>query len=96
MEEPKTEKRTITEEIEIAANELVDRVKQLVQEGNVRRVLIRRADGSLLMEIPLTGAAAVGGVLAFFHPVLAALGVMAALLSNVKIEVIREGDSDEA
>ena len=96
MEEPKTEKRTVTEEIEIAANELVDRVKQLVQEGNVRRVLIRRADGSLLMEIPLTGAAAVGGVLAFFHPVLAALGVMAALLSNVKIEVIREGDSDEA
>jgi len=94
MEEPKTEKRTVTEELEIAANELVDRVKGLIEEGNVRRVIIRRADGSLLMEIPLAGAAAVGGVLAFFHPVLAALGAMGALLSNVKVEVVREGDPD--
>jgi len=95
MEEPKGEKRTVTEEVEIAANELVDRVKELLQEGNVRRVIIRRSDGSLLMEIPLTGAAAVGGVLAFFHPVLAALGAMAALLSNVKVEIVREGDPEE-
>lgn len=42
-EKPKTG-RTWTEEIEVAANELVDRVKELVQEGNVRRLIIRTPD----------------------------------------------------
>lgn len=90
MEEPTQPKKTWTDEIEIAANELVDQVKSLLQEGNVRRLIIRRSDGGLLLEIPLTAGAAVGGALAIFHPVLAAVGAMAALLARVKIEIIRE------
>lgn len=92
MEEPPKEKKTWTEEIEIAANELVDRVKELVQEGNVRRVILRQPDGKLLLEVPLTAGAAVGGVLAVFYPVLAALGAMAALLARIKVEIVREED----
>ncbi len=90
MEEPTQPKRTWTEEIEIAANELVDQVKALIQEGNVRRLIIRRPDGGLLVEIPLTAGAVVGGAVAVFHPVLAAVGAMAALLARVKIEIVRE------
>jgi hypothetical protein len=92
MEEPAGKKRTWTEEVEIAANELVDRVKDLIEEGNVRRLILRQPDGRLLLEIPLTAGAAVGGVLAFFYPVLAALGAMAALLARIKIEIVREED----
>lgn len=84
--------RTWTEEIEIAANQLVDQVKDLLAEGNVRRLVIRQPDGRLLIEIPLTAGAAVGGALAIFHPILAALGAMAALLARVKIEIVREED----
>ena len=92
MEEPAEAKRTWTEEVEIAASELVDRVKGLLEEGNVRRLILRQPDGRLLLEVPLTAGAAVGGVLAIFYPVLAALGAMAALLARIKIEIVREED----
>jgi hypothetical protein len=85
-----TEKRTWTEEIEVAANELVDQVKELVAEGNVRRLIIRDVDGKLLIEIPVTAGAVAGGALVLFAPLLAALGAMAALLARVTIEVVRE------
>jgi hypothetical protein len=89
------EERTWTEEIEIAANELVDRAKELIAEGNVRRLIIRKPDGGLLLEVPLTPGAAIGGVFAVFNPVLAALGAMAALLARVQVEIVRVGSGDE-
>ena len=95
MNNESKKERTWTEEIEIAANELVDRAKELIQEGNVRRLIIRRPDGELLLEIPLTAGAAVGGVLAIFHPVFAALGAMAALLARVRVEIVRVEGEDE-
>jgi hypothetical protein len=84
----KTE-RTWTEEIEVAGAELVDRIKELVKAGNVRRVILRTPDNKLLLEIPLTAGAVAGGVVVLVAPVLAALGAMAALLAKVKVEVVR-------
>jgi hypothetical protein len=84
----KTE-RTWTEEIEVAGTELVDRVKELVKAGNVRRVILRTPDNKLLLEIPLTAGAVAGGVVVLIAPILAALGAMAALLAKVKVEVVR-------
>lgn len=89
-------KRTWTEELEITANELVDRVKELIAEGNVRRLIIRKPSGEILLEIPLTTGVAVGGAFTIIAPVLAALGAMAALLVKVKIEVIRTRDDDDS
>lgn len=83
------EEHTWIEEIEIAGSELVERVKELVREGNVRRLIIRNSSGELLMEIPLTAGVAVGGVVTIIAPLLAALGAMAALLAKVKVEVVR-------
>jgi uncharacterized membrane protein len=91
-----SEERTWTEEIEIAANELVDRVKELVQQGNVRRLIIRNSDDKLLLEIPLTAGVAVGGVVTLFAPLLAALGAMAALLARVKVQIVRSEGGDQA
>ncbi len=77
------------EEIFIAGNELVDRIKELVAEGNVRRLIIRKPDGESLLEIPLTAGVAVGGAVTIMAPVLAALGALAALIKDFKLEIIR-------
>lgn len=84
IKEPK-ETKTLKEEIRVSGSQLVDQVKDLVHEGNIRRIVIKQNDQTV-MEIPLT-LAAVGVV---FAPVLAALGAFAALATNCSIVVERE------
>lgn len=84
--------RRWTEEIEVAGGELVDRVRELIAEGNVRRLVIRRKNGPTYVEVPLTAGALVGGVVVLVTPVLAALGALAALVTRLEILVEREGD----
>ncbi len=93
-EAPK-EERTFTEEFKVAGRDLVKRIKKLVADGNVRRLIIRKADGTKLIEIPLTAGAAIGGVLTIAQPVLAALVVLAMLLAEFKVEVVRVKDQGE-
>lgn len=83
------DERTWVEEIELAGSELVGRIKELIAEGNVRRLIIKKPDGSLLLEVPLTAGVAVGTAFTVLAPVLAALGAMAALLVRVKVEIVR-------
>lgn len=85
---PEKPDRSLSEEIVVAGSELVDFVKNLIKEGNVRRLIIKKADGAVLLEVPVTAGAAVGGALVIFTPVLAALGALAALLSDVKVEIV--------
>ena len=87
--EPTKEEHTWSEQIEIAGSELVERTKELIEEGNVRRLIIRNHDDEILLEVPLTAGVAVGGVLTVVAPVLAALEAMAALLARVKVEIVR-------
>jgi hypothetical protein len=72
------------EEFKVNGNQLVDKVKELVHEGNIRRILIKQ-NGQTMLEVPLT-LAAVGVVL---MPVLAAVGAFAALATNCSIVVER-------
>lgn len=84
---------TVTEQFEIAGSELVDRVKQMIEDGNVRRLIIRKADDEVLMVVPLTASVVAGGAMLVFAPVLAALGAAAAFLAKVKLEVVRVDES---
>ena len=93
-QKPKNQ-RDWVEEIEVAGNELVDRVKALVAEGNVRRLIIRNANNDVLIEVPLTSAVVVGGAAALISPVLAALGALAALFAKLKLDIVRAEDIDE-
>lgn len=77
------------EEILVGGSKLVERIKELVAEGNVRKLIIRKPGGDSLLEIPLTVGVAVGGAFTIIAPVLAAIGVLAALIKNFKLEVIR-------
>lgn len=72
------------EEFEISGSKLVDKVKDLINEGNVRRIVIKQK-GKTLLEIPLT-AVVVG---AFISPILAAVGALAALATDCTITVER-------
>lgn len=81
--------RNWTEEITVTGQELVERIKKLVAEGNVRRLIIRKPDGESLLEIPLTAGVVAGGAVTIMAPVLAALGALAALLTEFKVEVVR-------
>lgn len=82
--------KTFTEEIEVAGNQVVERVKHLVAEGNVRRLIIKNTGDDVLLEVPLTIGAVAGGALVLASPWLAALGAFAALVARVKIEIVRE------
>ncbi len=76
------------EEHRVSGEKLLGKVKELVHEGNVRRVIIKNDEGRTLIEIPLS----VGVVGAVLVPVWAAIGAVAALVTNCSIEVEREPD----
>ena len=90
--QPKDTEKSWSEEIVVAGSELVERIKSIAQEGNVRRLIIRKPSGEALLEIPLTAGVVAGGGLILLAPVIAALGALAALLAEVKVEIVRVDD----
>ena len=81
---------TITKEsIKIEGEKVLNKVKELVKEGNVRKISIHEKDGRELMSFPLS----LGIVGAVFAPVLAAVGALAALIGECSITVEREEKS---
>lgn len=79
-----TDKKT-TEEFTVNGEELLAKVKSLINEGNIRRIIIKGEDGKTLVELPLT----IGVVGAILAPVLAAVGAIAALVTKCTIVVER-------
>jgi CBS domain-containing protein len=77
--------KVVREEISVSADTLIEKVKELLHEGNVTRIIVKNEKGKVLLEIPAT-VGVIGAVLA---PWLAALGVIAALATNCKIVVER-------
>lgn len=76
---------TFKEEIKVTGAQLVETVKKLIHEANVRSLIIKNEKGETLMEIPVS-VASLGAILL---PVLAALGALAALVTNCTIDVIK-------
>ncbi|GEM_PF-897496 len=83
-EEPKV----TLQEIKIKGSQLVEKVKELIEEGNARKVIIKK-DDQVYLEVPLTWG--VGGAVAalWVSPLLAAVGALAALVSDVTIVIER-------
>ncbi|HEX7620722.1 MAG TPA: DUF4342 domain-containing protein [Anaerolineales bacterium] len=75
-----------TEEFHVNGEELIARIKKLVHEGNIRKIIIKEKDGKVLIEFPMT-LGVVGLVLA---PTLAAVGAVAALVSEATIVVEKD------
>ena len=79
------QKRIGTEEHQVRGDDLVAKVKEIIHEGNVRRIIIKDDDGKTLIEVPLT----LGVVGAVLIPVWAAIGAIAALVTKCSIVVER-------
>ncbi|MBP1659096.1 MAG: hypothetical protein H6P95_288 [Candidatus Aminicenantes bacterium] len=85
MTEEKKEGKTRFEEFRVNGGEILNKVKEIIHEGNVRRIILKDEQGKTFMEFPLT----VGVVGAIVAPILAAVGAVAALASNLTIVVER-------
>ena len=79
---------TIKEKFTVSGSQLVEKVKQLIQEGNIRRVRLLHG-GRVVLEIPLTIGAPAAAIGILAAPVLAALAAFAALVTQCTIEVER-------
>lgn len=90
-----TGKRTWIEEIEVAGEELLARVKQLAADNKVKRVRIVEPDGDIALEIPLTYGAIAGGAVVLAAPVLAVLGTLGALAARFRLEIVNEAEEGE-
>ena len=80
------------EEFKVKGDELLGQIKELIREGNVRRVTIKNTDGRTLLEIPLT----IGVVGALIAPVAAAIGAVAALVTECTVTITRDDESGES
>ncbi len=74
------------EEFKVSSDDLVKTVKELIHKGNIRRIIIKDEKGKVLLEIPVT----IGVIGAILAPWLAAIGVIAAMVTNCTIVVERK------
>ena len=81
-----------TEEFSVNGEEILAKVKQLLREGNIRRVIIKDKSGQVIAEFPLT----IGVVGAALAPVLVAVGAVAALLNEANIVIERKDEENQS
>jgi len=80
--------KTRTEEFKVNGAEIIQKLREILHQGNVRRIILKSEEGKTFMEIPLT----IGLVGALIAPVWAALGAIAALVSKLTVVVEKTED----
>lgn len=83
------DKHTINE-FKVTGEELLTKIRELIHEGNVRKIIIKNEKGETSLEIPVT----IGVIGAILAPVFAAVGALAALAANFTIEVERKEEEN--
>ena len=86
--------RTISETIEVAGSQVIEKCKSLIKEGNVRQLKVHAKDSDFSLEMPMTLGVLIGGAVALTAPWLAMLGVIAGLMNKVVIEVERDAPAE--
>lgn len=81
------------EEVEVSGGQLVDKLRELLQQANTRRVTICKQNGEEIFTVPLTVGVLVGGIVTFSLPVLAAIGVVAGIATKLKLKIERAEDA---
>ena len=81
-----TEEHTRTEEFRVDGEKLIGKIKEVIHEGNIRRIIIKDKEGKTVLEIPVT----FGVVGALIAPQLAAIGAIAALLTEATVVIEKE------
>lgn len=88
-----SEEQVKTEEVQFSGDKLIAKIKELLHEGNIRRLVIKNEEGKTLIDLPLT----VGVVGSLLAPQLAAIGAIAALVSHgtIVVEKVEEADTSQ-
>lgn len=82
---------TIFDEIRVSGEKLIGKVKQILKEGNVRRIIIKNKEGEILLDVPLTvGVAGFGTSLVAMGPIITAIGAFVLFYNDYSIIVERE------
>jgi uncharacterized membrane protein len=89
-----SQERVTVEEFKISGDALVAKIKDLIHQSNIRRIIIKNESGHTLIEIPLTVGVIGGAVGAAFFPVVAALGVIGAMVAHLTVVVERQTTSE--
>lgn len=79
------EEKTVEQEFKVNGEDLLKKIKEIIKEGNVRRIIIKSKEGKNIMEVSLT----LGVVGALLLPTLAAVGAVAALVTECSIIVVK-------
>jgi hypothetical protein len=79
-------------EFKVKGQELIDKVEELIKEGNARRIIIKDEMGNTFIEIPVT----IGVLGALFAPILTAVGALAGVAANFTVEVIRKESAENS
>lgn len=97
------DEKVTVEEYKISGDALVAKVKDLIHQGNIRRIIIKNENGHTLIEIPMTVGVIGGTVGAVFFPIVAAVGVIGAMVAHLTVVIERrepnssnEEDSEQA
>lgn len=83
--------KTKKSEFKVKGEELLKKVKEIIHEGNVRRIIIKNEEGKTYLEIPVT----IGIVGVLLAPVWAAIGALAAVASKFKIEIVKKDEEEK-
>lgn len=78
----------------LAGGDLLDYIKRVIRAGNLHRLVVCRADGGVLVRVPLTIGIAVVGALILLAPLLAAIGAIAALVAKLQVDIVRRNNLD--
>ncbi|MBU0475296.1 MAG: DUF4342 domain-containing protein [Bacteroidetes bacterium] len=79
-------------EFKVKGKELLNKIEDLIKEGNIRRIIIKDAQGKTFIEIPLS----FGVIGAIAAPILTAVGALAGVVANFTVEIIKNEDTDTA
>ena len=85
--------RVTVEEFKISGDALVSKIKSLIRQGNIRRIIIKNENGHTLIEIPMTVGVLGGAIGAVFFPVIAAVGVIGAMVAHLTVVIERQESS---
>ncbi len=78
-----------TEEFRLSGEAVVTKIRELIREGNARRIIVKNEEGHTIFEVPLTAGMAVGAATIWLFPLWAAIGAVAALATRLTIVVER-------
>jgi len=92
MSQEKRKNSEFVEELRVSGENVVEKVRELIEQGNVRRLIVRKSNGETIVELPLTPSVIGAGALLIFAPMLTMLAGVVAYLAEVKIEVVRQAE----